>query len=353
MREKNKRRYARRVVKAALWVLAGIPLLIILALLVLQIPAVQSSLAQKAVASISAKTHTRIEVGSVSIAFAHTLVLRGIFVEDRRGDTLLSVQTLTADVNLLGLFSHAVTFHALQVDSLTAHITRTLPDSSFNFDFILNALSPGSGPDIPPGSSAEPGWELRLGGVSLNRIHVTYDDEVSGLNLRLQIGSMETSIEEFHPDRMQIRVDEVSLKNTVANIIQTKETPHSDSPSEDLDIGFRAIALANTRVNYENRVTRERLGLDVGNAMVTAEKIDLPSRRITLKEFLLEDTHLVIVEPKMDRTTMDHGHVPARSWRISLDELNLRGNSACFDVQGAPETRGLDLNHLRLDDLTM
>ena len=353
MRGDRKKAFARRVVRILLWALAGIPGVIIFALLVLQVPGVQSFIAQKAVSSISGKTHTRIEIGSVSIGFTHTLVLRNLFVEDRRGDTLLSVQTLAADVNLLGLFSHAVIFHNLRIDSLTAHITRSLPDSSFNFGFILEALGPGSRPESYPDTSAGRPWVIRAGGISLNGIRTTYDDDASGLYLRVQIGSLETSIDRFDLDRMQIHADKLSLENTVASVIQRKSTPHVEPQSPEADIVFHAISLGNVQFNYEDRIGGERFGVDVGRANLLAEKVDIPSRHIAIKEFVLENTHSVIVEPEKKGRPADDGDARATPWVISIENLHLSGNSAQYDVQGAAKARGLDPNHLRLDGLTM
>ena len=353
MIEQKKPTIARRVVRIVLWGLAGLPGVIILALLALQVPGVQSYIARKAVSSISGKTHTRIEVGSVSIAFTHTLVLRDLFVEDRRGDTLLSVQTLAADVNLFGLLSHAVILHNVRIDSLTAHITRTLPDSSFNFGFILKALGPAATADIRPDTSAGPAWEIRPEGIRLNGIRVTYDDEVRGLNLHLEIGSLETSIDKLNLDRMQVRVAKLSLENTSASVIQTKVPPRAESQSTDVDIGFRALSLANVQFKYDNTAVGEQFGADVGRSMMIAEKIDLLSHHIALREFLLENTHVFIVESGKNGKAAKHGDAPAQPWVISLDNLSLSGNSAQYDVQSAARTRGLDPNHIRLDGLAM
>jgi hypothetical protein len=343
---------AGRVVRIVLWLLAGILALIILAFLVLQIPGVQSSIARKAVSSISDKTHTRIEVGSVSIAFAHTLVLRNLFVGDLRGDTLLSVRTLTADVNLLGLLSHTLILHDLRIDSLTAHITRTSSDSTFNFGFILKALGSASPPDIGPDTSAGPVWEIRPQGMSLHGMCVSYEDGVSGLDLHFQIGSLETSIDKFDLDRMRFHVDKLSVENTMASVIQTKVPPHAESQSTDADIGFRMMSLANVQFHYDNAAAGEQFGVDVGRSTVIAEKIDLRSHYVALKEFLAEDTHIVVVEPKRSlKAAKDEP--PSKPWSIGLDDLSLSGNSAQYDVQGAARTGGLDRNHLRLDGLTL
>jgi hypothetical protein len=227
--EKKTPATAGRVIRIVLRALAVVLAPIILALLVLQVPRVQSWIAQKAVAFISGKTHTRIEVGSLSIAFSHTLVLRDLFVEDLRGDTLLSVRTLAADINLLGLLSHAVIIHNVRIDSLTAHITRTLPDSAFNFGFILKALGPAATTDVRPDTPAGPAWEIRPEGMSLHGMTVSYEDEVSGLNLRFRIGSLETAVDKFDLDGMRFHVDKLSVENTMASVIRDQQIPISGS----------------------------------------------------------------------------------------------------------------------------
>ncbi len=345
--------FFRRTIKIVAWIFAGILGLIILAVVALQIPGVQRYIAQKAVASIAEKTHTRIEVGSVNIAFSNSVVLRDIFVESRERDTLLSIQSVAVDVNLLGLLSHEINLTNIRVDTLTAHVTRTLPDSSFNFDFILDALSPDSTTAEVNPDTAGPGWAIDLGGLNLNGIHVTYDDEVSGMNMRLLLGTLEASIDKFDLDKMQFHVDELSLENTTASVIQTKETPPDTSASADLDFGIGTVSLANLHLNYEDKVAGERYGVDLGTSTLIAEKIDLLSQRIALKKFHLENTNIVVVQPKTNGKKTEKSDAAAMPWVISLDELNLIGNTAQYDVRGAPKTNGLDPNHLGLDGLTL
>lgn len=359
MTEQKPNTFVRRAIKIVAWVLAGIMGLIILAVVALQFPGVQRYIAQKAVASIAEKTQTRIEVGSVNIAFRHSVVLHNIYVESRQRDTLLSIQTLSADVNLLGLLSHEIKLTNIRVDTLTAHITRTLlnessrrPDSSFNFDFILDALSPDpTTAEVNP-DTAGPGWAIDLGGLNLNGIHVTYDDEVSGMNMRLLLGTLDVSLDKFDLDKMQFHVDELSLENTTASVIQTKETPPDTSASSNVDIGIGTVSLANLHLNYENKVGKERYGVDLGTSTLVAEKIDLLSRRIELKKFQLENTNIVVVQPKPDTKTKK-SDAAALPWVISLDDLDLNNNSAQYDVRGTAKTKGLDPNHLRLDGLTL
>ena len=250
-------KYVRRIIKTVLWIFVGILGLIILAVAALQFHPVQRYILQKAVFSISEKTHTRIEIGSVEIAFTHSIVLQNIFIESRQQDTLLFIQTLAADVNLLGLFSHEIKLTNVRIDSLTAHITRTSPDNSYNFDFILHALSPNSTTaENHPESSAAPGWKIQFGGLTLNGIRGTYDDEVNGLNIRLQLGALKASIDKFDFAKEHYYIDELSLANTTASALQTKKSPTDESTSAGIDFGLGLLSLSKIYLKYENTIHR-------------------------------------------------------------------------------------------------
>ena len=350
--------YLRLAIKIVFWVLGGILGLVILTLAVLQFPAVQRIIAQKILSSISEKTHTRIEVGSVDIFLTHSVVLHNIFVESRQRDTLLSIQTLAVDVNLLELFSHEIKLHNLRIDSLITHITRTLPDSSFNFTFILNALGSGStNVANHPDTSAGPDWKVDLDGLSLNGIHGTYDDEVNGLNLRLQLGTLKASIDRFDLNKMQFHADDVFLERCGASVIQTKESQRDnrdrESKSARLEIGVGSVSLAKIHFKYENIAAGEIYNVDLGTSTLLAGNFDLPSHRIALKKFLLEKSNIAAVQGKKKKSETKKSNADVMPWVISLDQLILSGNSAQYDVQGAAKTEGLDPNHLRLDGLTM
>jgi translocation and assembly module TamB len=334
--------------------LAGIVGLIILTVVALQFPGVQSYISRKALSSISEKTHNRIEVGSVNIAFPNSVVLHNIFVESRPRDTLLFIRTLAADVNLFRLFSHDIKLNGVRIDSLTAHISRTLPGSNFNFDSILNALSPDSTTaDTNPDTSASPGWKFRFGELRLNGFHGTYDDEVSGLKMRIQLGTLKASLDKFDLDKKQFHIDELFLANTTASVVDTKESPPDESQSAAVDFGIEALSLTKLHFIYENIVSGERYSVDLGTSTLLAEKVDLPSHHIAVKNFLLENTNVVIAQPKKNENLTEHSRAAVLPWVISLDHLILNGNSVQYDVHGAAKTKGLDPNHLRLDDLIM
>ena len=344
----------RRAIKAVVWILAGLLSLIVLAVAALQLHGVQQYIVQKVISSVSDKTHTRIEVGAVNIAFTHSVVLQNIFVETEERDTLLALRTLAVDVNLFSLLSHEINVTDIRIDSLTAHVTRTLPDSSYNFDFILNALSPHSAAaSRNPDTSAGPRWVIRLGGLNLSGIHATYDDTVSGLNLRFQLGTLKAAVDEFDLYRLKFHVDNVSLANSTVGVTQTKESPSDTSHSSIVDIGGRAVSLADIHFVYENVPGGERYSVDLGNASLLAEKVDLPSHRIAVKSLSLERTNVALVLPNKQQHKSEVSNTAGLPWAISVDQLSIDNNRVRYDVPGALDAKGLNLNHLFFSGLTM
>ena len=323
----------------------------------LQLPQVQRSIAQMLMTSLSKKTHSRIEIGSVSIAFTNSVVLHDIFIESRKQDTLVYVHTLAADVNLLGLLSRNIDVKKLKVEFLTAHITRTFPDSSFNFDFLLDALQSDSTASVNHAdTSARAAWTFRLEEIDLKDIHSSYDDEVGGLHLFLQLGTLKASIDKFDVKRVQFHVNELSLANTRASVIQSKTSPPGDSspssPSK-LDVGVGALALEQIHFKYENTVTGERIGVDLGKSTLLAKKVDLPGHHIAVKNFMLDNTSVVIAESEGNQKSDDTSQTIVPPWIVSLDQLTLNGNSVEYDVENLAKTNGVDWNHLRINSLTM
>jgi len=354
VKEYRTKNYVRRAFKAVLWILAGIAGLIILSVAALQVHGVQQYIAQKVLSSISDKTNTRIEVGGVSIAFTHSVVLKNVFVESKEHDTLLAVHSLAVDVNLLSLLSHDINVTNIRIDSLTAHVTRTLPDSSFNFDFIVHALSSHSSPAVSnPDTMPGPHWDIRLGGLSLNSVLATYDDDVSGLKLRIRLGTLHATVDKFDLDKMKFHVDKVLLTKSAVGVTLTKISPPDTSQSSIIDIGGRSVSLSDIHFVYENMPAGERCSVDLGTSALLADTVDLPSHRIAIKNLSFENTSVALVFPNREHQQSAGPDDPALPWVISLDQLRMDNNRVRYDVPGKARRKSVDLNHFLITALTM
>ena len=127
-------RLARIVLKTVLYILIFFLLIGIL----VQTSPVQNFVRSKTVAWLEKKLQTKVEVGRIYVGLAGKVTLTNIYIEDRQKDTLLSGSSLKANVNLGRLiFRGEMDLRKLELENITAKIKRQLPDTVFNYQFIV------------------------------------------------------------------------------------------------------------------------------------------------------------------------------------------------------------------------
>ncbi|MBC8112352.1 MAG: hypothetical protein H7Y04_14960 [Verrucomicrobia bacterium] len=131
----------RKTLKITLWVFGVLTGLLLIAILLLQIPPVQHYLTDKAVNFLEDKLKTRVALAGINVGFPKFVVLNGVYIEDLQKDTLLYSQRLAVDMDFFALRDNKVTINTISVNNLSANIKRSLPDSLYNFDFIIKAFS--------------------------------------------------------------------------------------------------------------------------------------------------------------------------------------------------------------------
>src|SRR5690606_32526421 len=127
-----------------------------------RLPAVQNYVTQKAISYVSAKTQTRIELNRLYIAFPKSIVVEGLYVEDIQKDTLLYLQKISIDINMLALLKNRIEINEVVLSNSTANIHRNT-DSVFNFNFLIEAFASDK-PDRPKEKTDTDtaGWQIAV-----------------------------------------------------------------------------------------------------------------------------------------------------------------------------------------------
>src|SRR5664279_1054184 len=102
------KRIARRIYRITLRVIIIFLFLVVIVLFLLQTSSVQNFGRKKIQAYLESKLHTNVTIDELSIDFPKNIVLKNIYLEDQKGDTLLSAGNLNLDVNLWALFHHKI-----------------------------------------------------------------------------------------------------------------------------------------------------------------------------------------------------------------------------------------------------
>lgn len=126
-----------KVLSAAVLLLLFLPLLLSL---LLDIPAVQNFVVQKAVALVSEKLGTKVAIDRVDIGLFSRVRVKGFYVEDFQHDTLLYVGQAEAFVTGFGLFSDGIVLSRAELGGAKLCLHET-PDGEMNIKQVVERLS--------------------------------------------------------------------------------------------------------------------------------------------------------------------------------------------------------------------
>ncbi len=143
----------KKVLKISLASIGGLLLLVIAFLLVLGLtPWGQSFVTKQANRYLASKLDTPFRIGKISYQIPDWIQLEDVYFQTPKGDTLLSGGRLRVDLDMLGLIQGRVALNQIELDKIRLNVTRTLPDTAFNFNFLIDAFSSGAPADQSPGN---------------------------------------------------------------------------------------------------------------------------------------------------------------------------------------------------------
>jgi len=362
----------RTILKVLLWII-GIPLVLLLLIIIaLQFPATQNFLADKGTAYLADKLKTEVRIGRVRTDFRNSFVLEDFYMEDQQGDTLLYTGRLGLDMNFFSLLNSNINISSVTLRNATAHIKTFMPDSTSNYDFVLNAFASDTA-TAQPVDTTSAGFTYTVGDVELENIFLTMTDQIYGNNVRTRIGNLKATMDELNPDKEIYRIKNVTLQNSYANITQTKAAAPDTTAAQPLTMqfGLGKVALEKVRLKYQNTVTAQRIALNVGRTELTANNIDLPNAKVDLNNFDLQNTSVayfqdkytptdsLVINPAKTAENLDEsvetsqGGAPA-NWVVTLKDMNIAGLNVQFGNFNTPaQKQGMDFNHLDFSDINV
>lgn len=361
---KDVKKAKRILLKILRWtggLLATLVVLLLILILVIRIPAVQNKLTQKAVSFLENKIGTKVSLDHIYISFPKKIVLEGLYLEDQSRDTLLYAGELSVDTDLWSLTQNQLELNTIELSYCTASIRRSANDSTFNFDYIVQAFV-GESP-TPVDTTAS--WKFSIGTVLVSKTKFTLDDTFSGNDVSVKIGTLELSMDEFNLDESIYAVESFELADTQAEIVQSKDSAptDNDTPSSKLPaISFEEIALSNVMLRYKNSVIGQNIYANLGTLNIEADEVDLNKNILNIDQVLLKESVISYQQdPNQNSVTsiqkkdsVSHFTGLNIPWDISIDELTLTGTSLQYDdFNVKPEKGTLDFNHLFVFDLQL
>jgi translocation and assembly module TamB len=366
--EKKQISYPRKITRIVLKTLLFIFLFIVLIFLLVLTPPVQRFLTGKVESYLQNKLKTRVDIGSISFGLSGKINLEKVYIEDRTKDTLVSGGAIKAHLNFFKLFSNEVEIKDLELQNITAKVKRVLPDTAFNFKFIVDAFT--SEKSKNPDTAKTAPMKLNISDIALDNINLKYLDVITGNDMTAHIGSLSATIDTLDPYTQHFDIPTVIARNVQARVRQTKPLVTPEPLSKDIadavkpaamKLNLGTIDLNKITIQYDNDVSALYSNITIGQLKTGQRLIDLQNNKVYLDQVDLNDSKfairlgkkeaakVVVKEVKQEVTAQKQA-----GWDIRIDHIRFNNNALQFDNDNNPRlTYGLDYGHVLSDSLTL
>ena len=188
-----KRSLFRRLVRIVGRTLLTIFLILLLVFFLIQTSFIQNIVRGKAESYLSRKLKTRVQIGDLRVSLFRSVTLKNVYIEDRQGDTLLAAGLIDVQVRMLALLHNDLDIRKVELSGLTVKIGRKVPNSAFNFQFIVDAFAEPQ--SSKPEKAAGQPLKMGLRELLLDKIRFVYKDTVTGDDIAVRVGRLATKVQ--------------------------------------------------------------------------------------------------------------------------------------------------------------
>jgi hypothetical protein len=342
--------------------------LIVIVLILIQTAPVQNFARKKIVSYLGNKLQTKVQINKLDIEFPKMIVLDGVLIEDKTKDTLIAGNQLKVDIDMLKLLHSEVQINEIDLNGITTKIKRQLPDTIFNFQFIVDAFA---SPKTTPEKTDTSAMKMAIEKIIVDKTRLVYFDVVTGNDVDLHLNHFDTHINTFDPAHLRYDVPSIVLKGVRGHVNQTNPmtvtavVAHPDSivqkaPPQFLNFTNKEVLISDIDVNYNNAVSAMATHVAFKNLNIHPQSIDLKNSVVTLKDIELNNLtgYAKITSkapaPPVVKLTNENKQPVTLPWRVTVDAIRLNDNNFAYDDNTKPRlSGGMDFGHMDIKDLTL
>jgi hypothetical protein len=333
-----------KALKIFQWAIGIIIVLFLLTVLIIQIPSFQNLVKEKAVSYLEDKIQTKVTVETLEIKFPKKIILKGVYFEDKKRDTLFTGKKLSVDINLLQLLNNTVEINSVDLQGVVLKLHKNSA-GSFNFDYILKAFS-------SPVDTTKTPMIVSLDRINLDQTTLKFTDDFAKNDFYLKIDHLDTRIRTFDLQQMDFEVPKVTIKGLKLKLKQgiarnTAET--YDTPATIYNFKLGEIDLSKANIDYQDQKTKLTTSLSLKKIDVKFDKTDLYNRFILIDNITLSRATGKLTFDKLQKNKNELVQSEPNNWEIKIRESNLKRVAFAYDDQNENRIQnGIDYNHLQL-----
>ena len=155
---------------------------------------------------------TTVSVKHVNFSFLNSADIEGVFVQDKRKDTLLYAGQLKVRITDWFIFKDKAELKYIGLEDAVIKLHRT--DSIWNYQFIVDYFSSPT----PTSAKKKSGLVLTLKKIDFKNLHFINDDRWIGESIDTKIGSLTLNANEVDFKKGIFKLDDISIEKPVVNI---------------------------------------------------------------------------------------------------------------------------------------
>jgi hypothetical protein len=303
----------------------------------------QDIIVQKAAKFVSNKTGTAVRIDKLFITFGGNIFLKGLYLEDLQGDTLVYSNDLETGIEFLPLIRKGeINISKIDWDGLVANIKRDSVSQAFNFSFLVDAfVSPtDSTISVNEKDSVVPFPVLSFGPIDLKNVSLHYDDQVLGINLNAGWREIRLEADQFDLNKMDFGLQHVLIDQADIIYLQTHPFP----PSEDLDtlsssplplLALDKVEIHKSKIEYTSVPDGISAKMDIGDFLLSLPEANLEANKILLKSLALSDSKIDLRLSQKDTEEIEivnQEQVPFSwpAWWVEVGSIKLENDEFNF-----------------------
>jgi len=353
-KEKAKRkpyRWLRRLAR----IVAGVLLFIILALLFIRSPWGQDIIVNQLVDYVSEKTNTEFKIDKFFITFNGNIQIEGLYLEDKKGDTLVYSKSLEADIPLWETITgSAYGVENVEWQTVKANLIRKDSLEGFNFQFLIDAFAtPDDSPNQPETNTPV---SITLGAFDLSEFDVVFNDAVSGIQSHYQFKTLVVNMQSTAIDSMVFKASKIYLENSS---IEVNQQPVDSEPSTESRLPqfyIENIHLVKNKTIYQS--PELSTDLNIHNFQADAAGIDLNTPNFQFDRIQLQESVLALtlntIENEAEAPDAQSSGFEWPSVGLNIAEIDLQNNTIGYAINGQkPKKNSFNSEHLKLAELNL
>lgn len=351
----------KKVLKIILYILLSIILLVVGVVVAINTPWGKEQIRKYAVDYLQKKLDTKVSIGKIDFSIPTAVNLSKVLVLDKRQDTIVWVNQLDININMLKLIEGRISVSKLGLEGGNINMYRTANDTNFNYQFIVDSFvgkPEASRKEVIDTAKASPIY-IDAGLISIRNTRYRFHDSIGGALFGVGINNLVLKPRQIDINTMRFEVADFR-GDTISSYFYSRPSalpPTPEDTSAPIEVSIVVDKLQLNKANFIFRDAESAMDFKIQAKSLSAAMpyFSLLNQKIKIDYLNLEETHsgltfhelskamkVKVQEPKDTVSNTDTG-----SWVIWLNNLLFKDVNFAYDDNNSPRKRsGMDYAHL-------